>query len=148
MPHNHQWQSRIKAVAREYVAMRQAVERFLQVSLDDPTILQENLRHGEIVVASKNLEGTYVMRLFAEFEAGARQYWGANWDTDPKMVDLLNGLAARCGIPETQRENVHSVRDYRNRLVHEREVMPEEVVPIATARNYLCHFFSFLPPRW
>jgi hypothetical protein len=27
MPHNHEWQSRIKAVEREYVAMRQAADR-------------------------------------------------------------------------------------------------------------------------
>jgi hypothetical protein len=147
MPHNHEWQSRIKAVEREYVVMRQAADRFQRVALDDPTILQGNLRHGEIVVASKNLEGTYVIRLFAEFETGARQYWGASWDTDPKTVDLLNGLAARCGIPDTQRDKAHGVREYRNGLVHEREDKPE-VVSIAVARSSLCHFFSFLPPRW
>ena len=100
MPHNHEWQSRIKAVEREYVAMRQAADRFLQTALADPTKLQGNLRHGEIVAASKNLEGTYLVRLFAEFETGTRQYWAAKWDTDPKTVDLLNGLAARCGIPD------------------------------------------------
>jgi len=72
MPHNHEWQSRIKAVEREYVAMRQAADRFLATALDDPTILQGNLRHGEIVVASKSLEGTYVIRLFAEFGSGGR----------------------------------------------------------------------------
>ncbi len=72
MPYNHEWQSRIKAVEREYVAMRQAADRFRQAALDDPTILQENLRHGEIVVASKNLEGTYIIRLFAEFETVSR----------------------------------------------------------------------------
>jgi len=147
MPHNHEWQSRIKAVAREYEAMRQAADRFRQASLADPTILEGNLRQGEIVVASKNLEGTYIIRLFAEFETGARQYWSANWDTDPKTVDLLNGLAARREIPDTQRDNAHLVREYRNALVHEREEKPE-VVPIAVARSYLCHFFSFLPPRW
>lgn len=147
MPHNHQWQTRIKAVEREYVAMRQAADRFRQTALDDPTILRRNLRHGEIVVASNNLEGTYVIRLFAEFESGARQYWDANWRSHPRTVDLLNGLAARCGIPDTQRDHAHVVRNYRNGLVHEREE-ETEMVPIAVARNYLCHFFSFLPPQW
>jgi hypothetical protein len=147
MPHNHQWQSRIKAVEREHVAMRQAANRFLQAALDDPTILQWNLRHGEIVAASRNLEGTYIIRLFAEFETGAREYWGAKWATDPKAVDLLDGLAARCEIPDVQRDNAHLVRDYRNALIHEREDMPD-VVPMDKARSYLCHFFSYLPPRW
>jgi hypothetical protein len=147
MPHNHEWQSRIKAVEREYVAMRQAADRFRRAALDDPTILRENLRHGEIVVASERLEGTYLIRLFAEFETGARQYWQTRWTSYPKTVDLLDGLAARCGIPDTQRVNAHLVRDYRNALAHEREDMPE-VVPIAVSRSYLCRFFSFLPPRW
>lgn len=147
MPHRDEWQSRIKTIEKEYVAMRQAADRFRQAALDDPTILGGNLHHGEIVVASRNLEGTYVVRLFAEFESGARQYWGAKWDTDPKTVDLLNGLAARCVIPDTQRDNAHLVREYRNSLVHEREDKPE-AVQIAVARHYLCHFFSFLPPKW
>jgi hypothetical protein len=147
MPHNHEWQSRIKAVEREYVAMRQAADRFLRHALDDPTILQENLRRGEIVEASRNLEGTYIVRLFAEFETAARQYWDANWETHPKAEDLLTGLAARCGIPDTQRDNAHLVRDYRNSLVHEREERKEPVA-ISVARGYLCHFLSFLPWRW
>jgi hypothetical protein len=147
MPHNHEWQSRIKAVEREYGAMRQAADRFHQAAHDDPTILQKNLRHGDIVLAARNLKGTYIIRLFAEFETGARQYWVANWSTEPKTVDLLDGLAARCGIPDAQRDNAHAVRDYRNAMVHERE---DEmgVLTMAVARSCLCHFFSFLPPRW
>lgn len=147
MPHNHEWQSRIKAVEREYVAMRQAADRLLESAMADPTILLQNLRYREIVRASHNLEGTYVVRLFAEFESGARQYWRANWPTDPKTVDLLDGLAARCGIPDTQRDNAHLVREYRNSLVHEREDQMEPV-SMAVARGYLCRFFSFLPPQW
>ncbi len=147
MPLKHEWQSRIKAVEREYVAMRQAAERFRQAASDDPTILQENLRHGEIVRAAENLEGTYIIRLFAEFETGARQYWDAIRQTDPKTVDLLNALAAKCLVPETQRDNAHLVREYRNALVHQREDKPE-AVPMGRARHYLCRFFSFLPAHW
>lgn len=147
MPHKHEWQSRIKAVEREYVAMRQAADRFRQAALDDPTILTANLRHGEIIVASRNLEGTYVVRLFAEFETGVREFWAANWNTFPKMADLLEGLAARREIPDTERENAHLVREYRNSLVHEREDQPEPV-RIAIARGRLCKFFSFLPAEW
>lgn len=127
--------------------MRQAADRFQKATLDDPTILQENLRHGEIAVASDNLEGTYIIRLFAEFETGARQYWDTRWRSHPRTAGLLDGLAARCGIPDTQRENAHAVREYRNALVHEREDMTEPLL-ISVARGHLCRFFSFLPPRW
>lgn len=147
MPHNYEWQLRIKAVEREFAAMRQAADRFRKATMDDPTILPGNLRHSDVVVASRNLEGTYVIRLFAEFETGARQYWNANWDTDPKTVDLVNGLATRCRIPDPQRDNAHSVRDYRNAMLHEREITPGEL-SISVARSHLCRFFSFLPPQW
>jgi hypothetical protein len=39
------------------------------------------------------------------------------------------------------------VREYRNALVHEREDQPDKL-PMAVARSYLCHFFSFLPQQW
>jgi hypothetical protein len=129
------------------MAIQQAADYFRQAALADPTILEADLRQGEIVRASKNLEGTYFIRLFAEFETGARQYWDASWGTEPRTVDLLNGLAARCGIPDTQRDNAQIVREYRNSLVHEREEK-EEALPIVVARRYLCHFFSFLPQHW
>lgn len=147
MPFNHEWQSRIKAVEREYVAMRQAADRFHQAAQNDPTILQEDLRPREIVSASRNLEGTYLIRLFAEFETGARQYWNSQWDTVPRTVDLLDGLAARCSIPDTQRDNGHLVRDFRNALIHDRED-EVEYLTIHAARSHLCIFFSFLPHRW
>jgi hypothetical protein len=139
MPFKHQWQSRIKAVEREYVAIRQATDRFLQHAHHDPTILLGDLRHGEIVGASRNLEGTYIMRLFAEFETGARQFWDVAWGTEIKTFDLLEGLAARRAIPDTDRIHGHLVRDYRNSLVHERENQPDPIT-IALARRYLCTF--------
>jgi hypothetical protein len=147
MPYNYEWQSRIKQVEREYLALRQACDRFLDTARDNPNVLRDNLRHREIMFASENLEGTYLIRLFAEFETGARHYWKTNWGTDPKSVDLLEGLAARCKIPDEERTNAQLVRVYRNSLVHERE---EEipVVPIAEARHSLCLFFSFLPHQW
>ena len=147
MPHNHEWQTRIKTVEREYVAMRQAADRFLKSAIDDPTILLESLRHREIVRASQNLEGTYLMRLFAEFEAGAREYWATQRRSHPKTIDLLNGIAARRGIPLTPTENAHRVREYRNSLVHERESVPR-TPSLAAARSHLCIFFNFLPPYW
>jgi hypothetical protein len=147
MPHNHEWQARIKAVEREHLATRQATDRFRELAHRDPTILVGDLLYREIVRASENLDGTYIIRLFAEFETGLRQYWDQARGTNPRTRDLLDGLAALRGIPDEQTENAHTVREYRNSLVHERE---EEVdaIPVAKARGYLCHFFSFLPAKW
>ncbi len=57
MPYNYEWQSRIKAIEREYIAMRQAADRFQRAALDDSTILKENLLHGEIIVGVEELGG-------------------------------------------------------------------------------------------
>ena len=70
MPHNHEWQSRIKAVEREYAALRQAADYFHHAALKDPTILLGDLRHREIVTASEHLEGTFVIRCLPSLRAG------------------------------------------------------------------------------
>ena len=41
MRHNHEWQSRIKTVEREYMSMRQAADRFRHSAHYDPNILLE-----------------------------------------------------------------------------------------------------------
>jgi hypothetical protein len=147
MPLNHEWQTRIKAVEREYSVVRLAVNKLLEMAQRDPGVLQGDLRHRDVVHASQGLEGTYVIRLFAEFETGLRSYWDTVRGTNPRTRDLLEGIAATCGIPDDQRDNAHLVRDYRNSLVHEREE-DVEPLPVAVARGYLCHFFSFLPYKW
>lgn len=147
MPHNHQWQSRIKDVETEYRTMGQAANYFCQIVIDDPTILSSDLRPREVIMASAGLEATYLIRLFAEFETGLRQYWETIRSTSPRTADLLNGLAARCQIPQIPRNNAHSVRVYRNSLVHERADTPL-AMPLATARHHLCYFLSYLPPQW
>jgi hypothetical protein len=95
------------------------------------------------------LEGTYIIRLFAEFETGLRLFWPTARGTDPpaRTRDLIDGVAATRRVPNGERLNAHAVREYRNFLVHERD---EEVVPISIveARGYLCRFFAFLPPTW
>src|SRR5437868_3563304 len=126
MPHNSEWQTSIKAVEREYLATRQAIDRFQEAAHRDPTILREDLRYREIVRASENLDGTFLIRLFAEFETGLRLYWDLVRGTNPRTRDLLEGLAAMCGIPDQQKDNAHTVREYRNSLLHEREEEVDE----------------------
>jgi hypothetical protein len=148
MPRNQEWLTRIKAVDREYAAVQLATSRLLAEGRRDPTVLEGGVQHRDVVSASRALQGTYVIRLFAEFETGLRQYWETVSNTHPRTRDLLDGLAARCRIGDDQRDNAHLVREYRNSLVHERGDEDVEPIPIATARGHLCRFFSFLPPQW
>ena len=105
------------------------------------------MRYRDILHASERLPGTYVIRLFAEFETGLRSYWDQVRGTNPRTHDLLVRVAAMRVIPDEQRAKAQAIQNYRNSLVHERE---EEVdaIPVSEARGHLCRFFSFLPPEW
>jgi hypothetical protein len=148
MPRRDDWQSRIKAVEREYRAIRLAVDRLLEGARLDPTTLGDRVKQRDLSAASDALEGTYLTRMFAEFETGLRLYWATVRGTSPTTEHLLNAIAARRRVPDDQRDNAHPVRQYRNGLVHEREDDRAEPLSIAEARGYLCTYFSFLPPTW
>jgi hypothetical protein len=148
MPHHrHEWDKAIKAIEREYASMRLAADRLLEDARHDPTVLGREIDLRHIVRASVRLEGTYVIRLFAEFETGLRLYWSTIRETEPPTQHLLDGIAARRGISPDRLAGAHAVREYRNSLVHERD---EAMAPIsiAEARGHLCRFFAFLPPTW
>jgi len=148
-PRRDVWQRRIKAVEREYAAVRLAADRLLEAAERDPTVLTREVALRDLRHALQRLDGTYIIRLFAEFESGLRLFWVAARGVEPpsRTRDLVDGVAAMRWIRDEQRLPAHAVRDYRNALVHERE---EAVVPvsIADARGRLCRFFSFLPPNW
>lgn len=150
MPHDlYAWQRRIKAVEREHSGVWLAANHLLETASRDPTVLRGDVTHRDLVHATENLEGTYIIRLFAEFEAGLRLFWQTARGTNPprRTQDLLNGVAATRRISHDELVNAHSVREYRNKLVHEREEsMPP--ISISEARSHLCKFFRFLPPTW
>src|SRR5262249_35993026 len=108
-----------------------------------------DLKRHDIIIASERLESTYVIRLFAEFEAGLRLFWPTARGTDSpgRMRDLIDGVAATRRGPNAERKNPHAVREYRNALVHLREAEADPI-SIAEARGHVCRFFSFLPPTW
>jgi hypothetical protein len=143
------WLIRIKAVEREYATLRIAADRLTEDVRRDPTILEGNLTLRDALQASERLQGTYVIRLFAEFETGLRLFWPTARMTDPpsRTRDLLDGVAATRAIENAVLERAHAVRDYRNSLIHIRG-RQTQAIPISRARGYLCQFFQFLPLSW
>jgi hypothetical protein len=141
---------RMKAVERQYLVAARATSLLQQALQADPSLLsQERLSVADFRDLSENLEGTFLIRLFATFEAGLRDAWSNSFrqDTNPPMRDLLNGVAARRSIPPADLENAHAVRQFRNSLVHEggEEADP---IPLAVVRKYVCTFFKWLPDNW
>jgi hypothetical protein len=150
MPSNKfEWLNRVKAVEREHSAVRYATDHLLTAAKNDSTILDRVLRVRDVQDAVERLEGTYVIRLFAEFETSLRTFWVSSRRAaaPSRTRDLLDGVAAKCKVPHDKIQDAHTVREFRNVLVHERD---DDIgsVPIATARRYLCVFLSFLPMEW
>jgi hypothetical protein len=143
----HEWTRRIKAVEREYAVMRLAVDRLREAAKPDPTILRGAFKIGEIGKASDLLEGTYVIRIYAEFETGLRSFWEASRDTHPPMRQLLDAIASSQGTPDHDLVNAHKARRYRNGLVHERDG-EEARIALPIFRRYLTMYFRHLPPSW
>ena len=141
---------RILAVEREYLAAAVALVLLAERLDADPAFLAKyDLRSRDARNLQANLEGTFVIRLCAEFESGLRDAWQNAFgrDTHPPLRDLLTALAARRLVPQDWLDRADAVREYRNALVHEGN--PEAVaIPIAEVRGRLCRFFSRLPWEW
>ncbi|WP_165064136.1 hypothetical protein [Paludisphaera rhizosphaerae] len=63
------------------------------------------------------------------------------------MRDLVDGVAAMRRIPVDLTTEVHVAREFRNSLMHEREIETTKV-SISSARSCMCRFLSRLPENW
>jgi hypothetical protein len=142
------WMGRIKAVEREYGAIRLATDRLLVLVSDDPSILEGQVARPDIATASMHLQGTYIVRLFSEFETALQYCVRAFHIRKPRGAEaLINRVHDRGHIPQPATDAVHRVREYRNVLVHERS-LPIAPVTIREATRFLCTFLSRLQRIW
>lgn len=143
----------IAAVAREYLAAKSAADLLAAQLHADPnygTTQGWDARDG--AAFNENLESTYIVRLYAEFEAGLRDYWAnhLNKTTHPPMVQLLPALADQ-RLSVDRLEDADAVREYRNYLVHSEvgEPPPDmRTFTVAAAKTHLCYFFGRLDADW
>lgn len=145
-----EWISRIKLVDQEHEIATLAVTLLTEQSRTDPTVLPDGIQPKDVTRTATMLATTYLVRLFAVFEAGLRRYWrdGLKRDTHPPMRDLLDAITSARGIDHAFLAAAHQVREFRNSLVHEQDEEPEETFTIGAARRHLTRFFSYLPPDW
>lgn len=150
MPHRRfDWHERIKAVEREYWSARIAVDRLTREVTGDASILGTGPRPRDLEATGEHLEGTYLVRMFTEFETGVRSYW--RWvkhDTKRRTPAeiMLGRVADLHKIPDDVIRGPHDVRLYRNWLVHGDE--EAESVTIKDARRFLATYFARLPEGW
>ena len=143
-----EWLSRIKSVEKEFHSMRFAADRLILDVARDPNILKtSNFQSASCRNAAENLEATYLIRLFAEFESGLRDFWVSIRKTHPQAEVLMRRITSKCGIDYQIWQNADRVRMYRNHLVHELHESATSV-SIEEARRFLNLFFGRLPPNW
>lgn len=150
MTKREHYDKRIKCASQEYQAAVVA-SRLLDERLKaDPSFLDPaGLRKRDADALTSNLENTYLIRLYSEFEAGLRDVWWNAWGrtTEPPTRDLLDAAAARRKVSQDLLDYAHRVREFRNGLVHHSR-SGNEPVTIIKAYEVLSNFFSRLPYDW
>jgi hypothetical protein len=147
------WHERVKAVEGEYKAVRFAVDRLrhLPIGHIENREMADELRKV-LRNADRHLEGTYVVRLFAAFEAALRSYDRARHNDPTRnvaaaaLIDSTGGRRGQ-GISAIVRQQAHSVRNLRNYWAHDTDRVSEQMT-ISEARHRLQMFLRWLPEQW
>ena len=141
------WIDAIKRVERHYLIARFSLDRLATEAQQDSSISQNQFRVRQIGEAVKDLEATYIIRLFALIETRLRSYWKpTSGGKRPRMYHLLQQVVARRRIPNEEHQAAQVIREYRNSLVH--EALQFEPIPLARSRGALCKFLGYLPETW
>lgn len=150
MTARHEVMAALSRVVAEHDAARKAVAYLLDRVARDPSLLRANdPTRDDLRMCLRNLERTYLVRLFALFEETLRDIWPTlGKKSQPKTTDLLDGCAARRKLPAATTNvlsDAHAVREFRNSIVHG---APAPVVSLAEAKSRLCKFLGWMPVSW
>jgi hypothetical protein len=130
-------------------AGKAATSYFLRLCRSDPSRIPSmgNFRVRDIRACHDDLEHTYLVRMFAVFETALREFWerAGRRQSHPPVNRLMDRIAVRCNMATDHLARAHSVREFRNTLVHGGT---RESVTLGDARSYLCRFLSNLPHDW
>ena len=139
----------LRRVRNELNASRHALSEVLRL-WDDAALHPpaDGLTPRDMRLCSEHLDLTYVLRLFAAFEALVRDYWrlGIGRDTRPDLEPLLDSIARRRGMDEVTRNAVQELRVFRNRIMHEDLRVLRFAFSECASR--FARFVSWLPQEW
>lgn len=147
------WHEHIKDVEGEYRAARYAIDHWRARLVVSPDLAaRDDEARTYLGDAARNLEGTYLVRLFAAFEAALRSYDRARHQDPARTLDasaLIETIGSRRGqgISRAVRQGAHAVRRVRNYWAHESDASIEPM-PLREARARLQRYLSWLPEEW
>lgn len=138
----------LQSVVAEHDAARRSVAFLLEHAASDPSFLRTgDPTFAELRTCLKNLERTYLVRLFAVFEEAIREVWADAFGrrTTPRTKEVVDGCASRRRMPPRNVDQVHEVREYRNSIIHG---APAKIVSLGDAKSRLCRFLAWMPENW
>ena len=145
--------NRLRRVRDEFFAVKYALAETLRLVQTDAFAAQvsiaQNLSIGEFHRAISNVEQTYLIRLFTEFEGIAVHYYRYGLkrrSRNPKIAVVMAVLHYRHNIDPTTFNEADEVRDMRNALVHTGQHSPP--LDFATSAKRLGRFLHWLPQTW
>jgi hypothetical protein len=146
---------RVKGAERESYVMAAAVAHYGPVALAGDAQLPTKTSPRDLVAAADQVESTYLIRMWAEFETALRSY-RRHITRGPddlirtrNLIDWTAGVKQGRAISADVRDDVHEVREYRNFLVHERDDQsPPATITIEVARKRLNTLLHCLPIQW
>ena len=147
------WHEHLAGVAREYAAIRLAVDHWqASIILTPDLLLRRSAVRKDLRNADENRAGTFLVRLFAAFEAALRSYDRAEHNDPTRrtdagiMIDQIGGQRG-CRIDAIVRQHAQEVRLVRNFWAHESDENPGSIL-IHEASARLQAYLSKLPPEW
>ncbi len=134
---------RLVAVEREHATALVAIDLLLSELKADPSFLQPRLEARDAKSLAKNVEATFLIRIFAEFEGGLRVVYREvlGKQKRPNVETLVNRIAVSNAIAGPDLDRVHEVRRYRNSLIHADSEQVDRI-ELKAARSRLCKYLS------
>lgn len=110
------------AVAEEFIAARAAVSyaRRLWPQIAGTSDMQD-VRLSHVQLAAQNIEGTFIIRLFADYETLLQEFLAVRYPGAPiprHAESLINRVARLRRVPDPVRDGAHDVRSDRDLAVH------------------------------
>lgn len=137
---------KLKKLECHCIAAMEASAHYLIECEANRIVSLPGFRVSDVRDCHDDLEDTYLVRLFAEFEQTLRDFWKAKVrNKKPSVYDLLRSLGGRLHIQNDVVARADAVRDYRNTIIHGGNADP---VTLKAARSRLCTYLSNLPRQY
>ena len=137
-------------------AVRVAVDRLLGATPDEIHDVTEergwdDLAVADIYAADRNLDATYLIRMFSVFERAIFSYWRLLTGNDVRDAEgdvRLEEVGAACVILQDVIDEAQAVRVHRNNLVHGRIDEHYASMSFEEARANVLTYLGELPEQW